>query len=199
MSKQESAVSSIPGEAHADKTDVGNRLREARRAQNRTLREVAKAADISESFLSQVERARVSASIATLRRIAVALGVTIGDLFEDRPTRQPAVLEAASRPTITFGVFGRKFHLHTAPDRAFDSCLCEFDPSGSTGDELYAHGDSEEFLLVLEGSAIFQLGDHLMTLNPDDSIVYRSSTPHRLVADPQRGARILWITSPPSF
>jgi hypothetical protein len=38
-----------------------------------------------------------------------------------------------------------------------------------------------------------------MTLNPDDSIVYRSSTPHRLVADPQRGARILWITSPPSF
>ena len=137
--------------------------------------------------------------MATLRRIAVALGVTIGDLFEDRPMRQPAVLEAASRPTITFGVFGRKFHLHTAPDRAFDSCLGEFDPGGSTGDELYAHGDSEEFLLVLEGSAIFQLGDDSMTLNPDDSIVYRSSTPHRLVADPQRGARILWITSPPSF
>ena len=199
MSKQNSAISSLPGEAHTGKTDIGRRLREARRAQNRTLREVATAAEISESFLSQVERARVSASVATLRRIAMALGVTIGDLFEDRPMRRPAVLKAASRPTMTFGVFGRKFHLHTAPDRAFDSCLCEFDPGGSTGDELYSHGDSEECLLVLEGCATFQLGDDLMTLNTDDSIVYSSSTPHRLVADPQQGARILWITSPPSF
>jgi mannose-6-phosphate isomerase-like protein (cupin superfamily) len=198
MSKQDLAISSVPGEAQS-KTDVGSRLREARRAQNRTLKEVAEAAEISESFLSQVERARVSASVATLHRIAVALGVTIGDLFEDRPRRQASVLEAASRPTMTFGVFGRKFLLHTAPDRAFDSCLCEFDPGGSTGDEQYAHGDSEELLLVLEGSAIFYLGDDLMTLNPDDSIIYRSSTPHRLVADPQRGARILWTTSPPSF
>jgi transcriptional regulator with XRE-family HTH domain len=199
MKAQESAVSSIPVTAHAETTDVGSRLREARRSQHRTLREVAAAAEVSESFLSQVERAKVSASVATLRRIAVALGVTIGDLFENRPMRQPAVLLAASRPTLTFGLLGRKFHLHTAPDRAFDSFLCEFNPGGSTGDEAYAHGDSEEFLLLLEGAAEFQLGDDLMTLEPDDSIVYRSSTPHRLVADPELGARVLWITSPPSY
>ena len=184
---------------NTDKADVGSRLREARRSQHRTLLEVAGAAGVSESFLSQVERAKVSASIATLRRIAVALGITIGDLFEDRPARQPAVLRAESRPMLNFGLFGRKYHLHTAPDRAFDSLLCEFDPGGSTGDEPYSHGDSEEFLLVIEGAALFQLGDEFMNLELNDSIVYWSSTPHRLVADPALGARILWITSPPSF
>lgn len=191
------STNSLP--ARSERPDVGSRLREARRGQHRTLREIAATAGVSESFLSQVERAKVSASLATLRRIAVALGVTIADLFEDRPVRQPTVLLAESRPTLEFGLLGRKFHLHTAPDRAFDSLLCEFDPGGSTGDEPYAHGDSEEFLLVIDGAADFQLGDDLMSLKPDDSIVYRSSTPHRLVADPELGARILWITSPPSF
>jgi len=199
MRGHETTESNNPVSARVDNTDVGSRLREARRSQHRTLREIAATAGVSESFLSQVERAKVSASVATLRRIAVALDVTIADLFEDRPVRQPSVLLAEGRPALKFGQLGRKFHLHTAPDRAFDSLLCEFDPGGSTGDEPYAHGDSEEFLLVIEGAAQFQLGDELMSLKPDDSIVYRSSTPHRLLADPKLGARIFWATSPPSF
>ena len=75
----------------------------------------------------------------------------------------------------------------------------EFDPGGSTGDEPYSHGDSEEFMLILEGSVQFQLGSEIISLSADDSMVYRSSIPHRLVADPELGARVLWITSPPSF
>ena len=199
MSELEGVGSVAEVGALADDTEVGSRLREVRRGQHRTLREVADAAGISESFLSQVERARVSASVATLRRIAVVLGVTVGDLFQETPSRQPTVLRADNRPTLTFGVFGRKFHLHTAPDRAFDSLLGEFDPGGSTGDEPYSHGDSEEFMLILEGAVRFQLGGEFISLGPNDSMVYRSSVPHRLVADPELGARVLWITSPPSF
>jgi transcriptional regulator with XRE-family HTH domain len=199
MSELQDTGSVVPLAKLGEDAEVGSRLREVRRGQHRTLREVAEAAGISESFLSQVERARVSASVATLRRIAVVLGVTVGDLFQETSSRQPTVLRAESRPTLTFGVFGRKFHLHTAPDRAFDSLLGEFDPGGSTGDEPYSHGDSEEFMLILEGSAQFQLGGEIISLGPNDSMVYRSSVPHRLVADSELGARVLWITSPPSF
>jgi transcriptional regulator with XRE-family HTH domain len=198
MSELEAASVATPP-AIADDTEIGSRLREVRRGQHRTLREVAEAAGISESFLSQVERARVSASVATLRRIAVVLGVTVGDLFQETASRQPTVLRAENRPTLTFGVFGRKFHLHTAPERAFDSLLGEFDPGGSTGDEPYSHGDSEEFMLILDGAAQFQLGGETIALGPNDSMVYRSSVPHRLVADAELGARVLWVTSPPSF
>jgi transcriptional regulator with XRE-family HTH domain len=199
MSEPEAARSAVLPATIAEDTEVGSRLREVRRSQHRTLRDVADAAGISESFLSQVERAKVSASVATLRRIAVVLGVTVGDLFQEATSRQPTVLRAENRPTLTFGVFGRKYHLHTAPDRSFDSLLGEFDPGGSTGDEPYSHGDSEEFMLIVEGAAQFQLGDETIALGPNDSMVYRSSIPHRLVADPDLGARVLWITSPPSF
>jgi transcriptional regulator with XRE-family HTH domain len=43
---------------------------------------IAERAGVSESFLSQVERGRASASVASLRRIAGALGVSVADLFD---------------------------------------------------------------------------------------------------------------------
>ena len=61
--------------------DVGERLRAIRRSRRCTLRTVATRSGLSESFLSQVERGRSSASIASLRRIADALGVSMADLF----------------------------------------------------------------------------------------------------------------------
>ena len=50
--------------------DVGERLRDIRRLRHATLKTIADRAGVSESFLSQVERGRASASIASLRRIA---------------------------------------------------------------------------------------------------------------------------------
>src|SRR5256885_13301374 len=79
--------------------DVGERLRLIRTARRCTLREVAERAGLSESFLSQVERGRTSASIASLRRIADGLGVGMADLFESRSPTQPRVLPRAGPPS----------------------------------------------------------------------------------------------------
>jgi transcriptional regulator with XRE-family HTH domain len=187
------------GAERPDGVDVGTRLRQVRTARRRTLKDVAADAGITESFLSQVERARANASIATLRRVAGALGVTIGDLFDQQPDDGPQILRADSRPALDFGLMGRKYHLNGAPHRAFDLLICEFEPGGSTGDEPYTHGDSEEIALVLDGSIEFHLGGDHMRLRRDDSVRYRSSTPHRIVADGAAGARVLFAATPPTF
>jgi transcriptional regulator with XRE-family HTH domain len=179
--------------------DVGLRLRAVRKARRRTLRDVANSAEITEGFLSQVERGKSNASVAVLRRIAVTLGVTIGDLFQENSVQGLQVLTAAMWPTLGFGVLGRKYHLHSAHDREFDAFICDFEPGGSTGAESYAHGDSEELVLVLMGSAVLTVGDDVVSLKCNDSTVYRSNVLHRLVADSATGARVLFITSPPSF
>ena len=195
-----SGTEDVPSLAVAeDEVDVGVRLRLVRRARRRTLREVAEASGISESFLSQLERGLANASVATLRRVAGTLGVSIGDLFQEPGGSGPRVLRAVGRPVLAFGLFGRKYHLHSAPDRAFDIFVCEFEPGGSTGAEPYAHGDSEEIAVVLDGAAQLMLGGEIFELAQDDSIVYRSSMPHRLIADGSAGARVLFVSTPPSF
>ncbi|MGH9019794.1 MAG: helix-turn-helix domain-containing protein [Acidimicrobiales bacterium] len=183
----------------ADEAEAGHRLRKVRRARRRTLRDVATHAGISEGFLSQIERGRANASIATLRRIANVVGVSMSELFNPEGVGRPTVLRAADRPVLSFGTFGRKWLLTQAPDRELDAFLAEFEPGGSTGPEPYTHGDSEELLIVVRGRVQFELGDQRFDLGPEDSLVYRSSVPHRLVESGGERAVLLWVTTPPSF
>ena len=180
--------------------DVGERLRAIRKVRRITLRTVAERAKLSESFLSQVERGRANASIASLKRIAAALGVNVADLFEPNggPTR-PRVLRRDVRPALTFGTLGRKYMLTPRPLEHLQVIVGELDAGGSTGDELYTHGDSEELLVVLEGVVHLQLGTDVFELSKGDSIDYRSSTSHRLTNAGNSTAEVMWIVSPPSY
>jgi transcriptional regulator with XRE-family HTH domain len=180
--------------------DVGERLRAIRTLRRVTLKTVADRASLSESFLSQVERGRANASIASLKRIAAALGISVADLFEPNgePSR-PRVLRRESRPALVFGTLGRKYMLTPRPLEHLQVIVGELDTGGSTGDEPYTHGDSEELLVVLEGVVHLQLGTEVFELRTGDSIDYRSSTPHRLTNAGDDRAEVMWIISPPSY
>jgi transcriptional regulator with XRE-family HTH domain len=181
--------------------DVGERLRAIRRLRRATLKTVAERAELSESFLSQVERGRANASVGSLKRIAAALGVNVADLFEPNGSaeRRPRVLRREARPNLAFGTLGRKFMLTPRPLENLQVIVGELDAGGSTGDEPYTHGDSEELLVVLEGVLSLQLGSEIYELSTGDSIDYRSSTPHRLVNVGGDPAEVMWIISPPSY
>ena len=179
--------------------DVGERLRVIRGRRRLTLREVAERADLSESFLSQVERGRSSASVASLRRIADALGVSMADLFQPSGLARPRVLRRDERPTLAFGILGRKMLVTPGPLHHLEVFVGEIDPGGSTGAEPYAHGDSEELFVVQSGTVRLELGDDVHELEAGDSIGYWSSTPHRVSNAGEGVAEVMWVISPPSY
>jgi transcriptional regulator with XRE-family HTH domain len=179
--------------------DVGERLRAIRLLRRLTLREVADAAGVSESFVSQLERGRSSASVATLQRLAAAVGIEISDLFADESQSGPRVLRRRQRQLLEWGHLGRKTLLTPKPFHSLEVVAAAFDPGGSTGDEPYTHGDSEELLLVLAGSVYVQLGSELLDLSKGDSVNYRSSTPHRVSNPGDASAEVLFVISPPSY
>lgn len=184
-----------------EEVPVGERLRSLRRARRLTLRTVAENAGISEGYLSQVERGTAAnPSIATLQQISKALGLTMADLFAPSDYRTgPRVLRAAEAPSLVFGVLGRKFRLTPGPQHHLEVFLGEFEAGGSTGDRAYTHGDSEEFLLVIEGRVELHLAEQQFALGPGDSIRYSSAVPHRLAEAAGSSARVLWVISPPSY
>jgi transcriptional regulator with XRE-family HTH domain len=179
--------------------DVGERLRAIRLLRRLTLREVAEAAGVSESFVSQLERGRSSASVATLQRLAAAVGIEISDLFAREDGTGPRVLRHEERQLLEWGHLGRKALLTPKPFHSLEVVAAAFDPGGSTGDEPYTHGDSEELLLVLSGRVQLQLGNELLDLSKGDSVKYRSSTPHRVSNRGDEAAEVLFVISPPSY
>jgi transcriptional regulator with XRE-family HTH domain len=193
-------IASSPEQPMAAEVDVGVRLRAIRHLRRATLKTVAERANLSESFLSQIERGKASPSVASLTRIAAALGVNVADLFEAHAARaDPRVLRRGRRPTLGFGNRARKYLLTPRPLENLEVFTAEFVPGGSTGDEPYTHGDSEELVVVLSGSIQLQLGERLFELEQGDSIDYLSSTPHRVANAGDEVAEVMWIISPPSY
>ena len=62
---------------------IGEVVRNARKAQDLTLKQLARRTGLSVSLLSQIERGESSASISSLYKIARALALKMSDLFGD--------------------------------------------------------------------------------------------------------------------
>jgi transcriptional regulator with XRE-family HTH domain len=178
--------------------ELGERLRAIRQVRRRTLKEIAGAAGISESFLSQLERGRTNATIATLQRLATALGIDVSDLFGAEAPR-PRVQRRDARDFVAWGLLGKKALLTAKPFHSLEVVVARFEPGGSTGDEPYTHGDSEELLIVVEGRVHVQLGDEVYEVAAGDSVHYESSTPHRVANAGDETAEVLFVISPPSY
>jgi transcriptional regulator with XRE-family HTH domain len=182
----------------AVRIELGERLRAIRQLRRRTLKEIAGTAGISESFLSQLERGRTNATIATLQRISTALGIEVSDLFATDSPR-PRVLRRDAREFVAWGKAGRKALLTPKPFHNLEVVVARFEPGGSTGDEPYTHGDSEELLIVVEGEVHVQLGTEIHEVGAGDSVHYQSSTPHRVSNPGERVAEVMFVISPPSY
>jgi transcriptional regulator with XRE-family HTH domain len=178
--------------------ELGERLRAIRQLRRKTLKDVATAAGVSESFLSQLERGRTNATIATLQRLTTALGIEVSDLFTTSAAR-PRVLRREGREFVAWGELGRKALLTPKPFRSLEVVVACFEPGGSTGDEPYTHGDSEELLVVVEGEVHVQLGADVHELAAGDSVHYESSTPHRVSNPGSETAEVMFVISPPSY
>jgi len=61
--------------------EIGRTIRDARKTQDLTLKQLARRTGLSVSLLSQIERAESSASISSLYKIASALRLRMSDLF----------------------------------------------------------------------------------------------------------------------
>ena len=82
--------------------EVGATLQKMRLERNLTLEDLSRAAGVSKSMLSQIEREKANPTIAVAWRLANALGVSIGELLtpETRPVESIRVLEAHEQPTL---------------------------------------------------------------------------------------------------
>ena len=81
------------------RTLLGEALRTTRLSQERTLREVSSAAQVSLGYLSEVERGQKEASSELLASICRALGVRLSDVLRE-VSESLSVLEAEPVPSV---------------------------------------------------------------------------------------------------
>jgi transcriptional regulator with XRE-family HTH domain len=100
---------SIPA-ANGLATDLGHNIRVARKAQNVTLRELARRVGISASALSQIETGKTRPTVKTAHEIAHRLGVTLSDLSAGAPDPRGADDGTATGSSPSQAGHGRLAH-----------------------------------------------------------------------------------------
>lgn len=160
---------------------IGERIRQMRRARSLTLVELASRCDLSHPFLSQLERGLARPSMASLERIARALGTSQVELLSvphhPRPDRTaPAVTVIRAGEGATGPYAQGRGRLLVDAARPFHPMEVEA-ANGDFGDR-FEHAE-DEWAYCLAGSVEMDLGGELVLLGPGDSVYYAGGTTHR--------------------
>ncbi|MGO8693895.1 MAG: helix-turn-helix domain-containing protein [Rectinemataceae bacterium] len=169
---------------------IGERIKSLRTKQGSTLAELGKKANVSTSYLSQIERDRTSPSLATLAVIARALNVELRHLFEDEAESAYVVrsddvstsvdADAAVNRPLTAPASGNKLSVASV----------KIESHGSSGQIPTFEG--EELLFILKGRLEVTVEDERFTLAAGDSIHYDAELPHSWINNDDEPCVLIW-------
>lgn len=174
----------------------GERLRRLRMKSHKTLKEVSEATGLSISFISALERGGSGASVASLRRLAEAYGVTMRELFGADLNESSPLVRAHERPVMQWDN-GVRFEEMASGEKVMDPSYLRVPPdSGSEG--FYSH-TGEEFIYLVSGTLFVELKDQATyRLSPGDTLYFPSTTPHRWWTEDEP-AEAVYVNTPPTF
>jgi quercetin dioxygenase-like cupin family protein len=176
---------------------VGAHVRRLRVQRGISLRALATLTDFSASFMSQVENGHVSPSIASMEKIAAALGVTLGEFFEAvGGARGGSIVRADERQALSSGWSNAQIEALGLPDPAarLDAILITLQPGGRSGRHPSSHR-REEFAFVLQGQVVLTLGPEEHRLRRGDAVRILPGELHLWRNDARNPAHVMIVTS----
>jgi transcriptional regulator with XRE-family HTH domain/quercetin dioxygenase-like cupin family protein len=221
----------MPENSEQNPSTIGKKLWDARKERKMSLRELAKASEISASMLSQIETGKAFPSVRSLYKIAGALDVSLdyffpaqqslaqpepelvtasrltasqmreamvsnsadGNLgFGAMETSSAPIVHSNTRPMIELNSGITWARLTAQPEPETEFLEIRYAPEAKSGNTMSSH-DGREFGLVLEGELLVELGFESHSLRAGDSIIFDSSTPHRLSNNGHQVMRALWV------
>lgn len=189
--------------------NLGARLKAARLKAGLTLRELARQAGVSPSFVSQIENDKAQPSVASLYSFSRLLGISVNDLFEaEDPGTRPVLVESwgpdgeknpvnvwhpseyANRVSVIHPSHRSQLNMEkgvvwerlaATPEHGLTFMKIVYEPGATStaGGDPVSH-DAYEYGFVLKGVIEVAIGNEVFTLREGESIGFDSTIPHVL-------------------
>ncbi len=183
----EDLTGEIPAKPSKGVEDVGQRIRKIREEKGVALEELSRLTGFDVEFLSSLEKNEAQPQLGTVIKLSKALDSAFGRLVSGVGDKLYSITRKSERRIISRSTSrtGKK-QLYTykslAPEvkgRHMEALIVqlEVDPDK----EISVH-DGEEFIFVLNGIVVLEIGDDKFELEAGDSVYYLSTTPHHIAA-----------------
>ena len=163
---------------------VGEKLRGLRLKKKMGLVELGRHSGLSPALLSKIERGRLIPTLPTLVRIALVFSVGLEYFFSDQARRAaPSITRKKDRLRFpdhpgeretNFRFESLDFH---AVDRKLNAYYVEFEIVPTERARRHQHGGAE-FIYVVQGRLVVQVGETDFALESGDSMYFDPSVSH---------------------
>ena len=174
---------------------VGARLRALRRERGLTIEQVASATSLTKGFISQLERDTTTPSLSSLARICDALGVRMGDVFEQDAPELVRLIRKDERRAVEWNP--NHYLLSPPSERRLQAIESHIPPGTGAGEEVYSFPGDVEFVYVMAGTLELRVGGDVYKLERGDALTYPLREPHTW-SNPSKdeAAVVLWVAVP---
>ena len=175
---------------------LGARLRGLRKERELSQRGLAELAGLSPNAISLIEREEISPSVATLQRLAGALGVKMSYFFETETLVRVLCVRSGERPVIrgaglTIEGLGARL-----ADQQMEPFLITLAPRADMGTGQVVHA-GHEFVCCLAGQVQYEIDGALYLLEPGDFLLFEADLPHCWGNPGDEVARLLLVLQAP--
>lgn len=163
--------------------EIGDRIRKIRKQQNRTIQDVADACQCSKALLSKIENSKVVPAVATLSKIAHALGVKVSVLMEEGTNGSAAyTIDMLTRPE-SFITTSQGYSIYAVAPHMVNKKMQPLLIRAAKGQVKphSVHHVGEELIYVLEGELKVHVGNVEYLLKPGESVYFDSINDHGIL------------------
>ena len=171
---------------------MGERLRAARLARGWSVRDLAEAGSIALNTISLIERGKISPTVATLHKLANALGVSLA-FFVEEPSGRPVIFLKRDERRQARGVRVLLENLGSGlPGQTIEPLLLTLEPGADSGPEPIVHG-GHELVFCLQGRIEYRVGEDIYCMEREDSLFFEARLPHGWRNSGDELARVLLV------
>ena len=161
---------------------LGTLIRNLRISQNRTIQEISDKCNLSKSMISKIETNKVFPSVATLIKLAEALGTNVSSLFE-RNEEYGSIHVSTRKSQGNTVLTDRGYHIFPYATEYHNKKMQPFLFIARKGEvkEHHLSHVGEEFIYVVEGSMKFQVGDVEYHMSEGDALYFNALENHQVI------------------
>jgi transcriptional regulator with XRE-family HTH domain len=193
----EDLTGDIAPPAQSGVEEIGTRVANLRKDKGLSLEELSNMTGFAVDLLSDIEQQKVQPQLGTVIKLSKALDSAFGRLVSGTGDRLYAVTrrnerKVISRSTASSGAKQLYTYMALAPEvkgRHMEALIVQLEENPDQDASVH---DGEEFIFVLDGTALLKIGDDTFELEPGDSCYYLSTTPH-LIASKEGKTTILAV------
>jgi transcriptional regulator with XRE-family HTH domain len=177
----------IPAAPEKGINDIGERIRRIRQEKGLSLEELSRLTGFEVDFLASMEKNEAQPQLGTVIKLSKALDSAFGRLISGVGDQLYSITRKDERRTVsrsTSQTGNKQVYVYKslAPDvkgRHMEALLVQL--SEAPEKEISIH-EGEEFIFVLDGVVVLEIGDDAYELEPGDTAYYLSTTPHHISA-----------------